>query len=92
MSLSFTLVVFPVDRTDDWEWIAGTNLPGLSSNGNEPATHHWFSIQPTDAESSQIDSVLTGDEERLSVDLNTQSPQAVIEDATGLKQVSEDSE
>lgn len=92
MSMLFTLVVFPVGRASEWEWIAGTDLPELSTTGDEPATHNWFSIQPTDAESSQIDSVLTSDDERLSVDLNTQSPQMVIEDATGLKQVSEDSE
>ena len=49
MSMLFTLVVFPVGRASQWEWIAGTDLPELSTTGDEPATHNWFSIQPTDA-------------------------------------------
>lgn len=85
MNLNFTLVVYPIDRADQWSWISGAGAPKLSSDGSEPATHRWFSIIPTASEASEIDSTLTADDTKLTVDLDTQSPQAVIEAATGLK-------
>ena len=85
--MNYTLVIFPVSRASDWKWIAGTASPELSPTGDEPATHKWFSIIPTSEEQARIDSTLTADDTKLSVDTNTQSPQKVIEDATSLKPI-----
>ena len=87
MSHDFTLVVFPIARAGAWEWIAGDSGPGLSSNGDSPASHRWFSIQPTAPEDTRIDSTMTGEDVRLTVDLDTGSPGAIIEGATGLKPI-----
>ena len=92
MSTPFTLVVFPVSRAGDWEWIAGTGSPELSASGDEPATHQWFSIRPTSSEEAEIDDTLVGADTKLAVDLETESPTAVIEAATGLKHITEDDE
>lgn len=85
MSLNFTLVVYPIDRLDQWSWISGAGAPKLSSTGSEPATHRWFSLRPTADEDSRIEATLTADDTRLAVDLDTDSPQSIIEAATGLQ-------
>lgn len=83
--MEYTLVVFPVSRASAWEWIAGTNSPQLSATGETPASHRWFSLQPTADEDARIEATLTADETRLAVDLDTDSPQSIIEAATGLQ-------
>ena len=86
----YTLVIFPVQRAADWEWIAGTASPELSADGTEPATHRWFSIAPTADEQARIDSTLSADDRKLTVDTDTDSPTAVIKAATGLQPVEEE--
>ena len=86
----YTLVIFPLSRASDWEWIAGSASPELSTDGTAPATHRWFSIIPTTDEQSRIDSTLSADDRKLTVDTNTESPTAVIQAATGLQPVIEE--
>ena len=88
--IDFSLVVFPVDRASEWEWVAGSNSPELSLTGQTPATHKWFSLQPTQSENTRIDNTLTAEDTRLTVDLDTQSPVAVIQSATGLTPLTPD--